>query len=72
MLVAENMRAKLEKMNLPHEKSLPGGIVTISLGVAVLTDDAAISGEILLQRADKALYAAKERGRNRVEYWDEK
>lgn len=70
MLIAENIRANVEKMKLPHEKSLPHGIVTISLGVAALTGDTAISNEILLQQADKALYAAKENGRNRIEAFD--
>ncbi len=67
MLIAEQIRANVEKMKKPHEKSLPWGVVTISLGVATMSGDAAVSDEILLQQADKALYAAKENGRNRVE-----
>ncbi|HCP05353.1 MAG TPA: hypothetical protein DIT61_17910, partial [Pseudomonas sp.] len=38
---------------------------TISLGVATISDDMA-NYQILLERADKALYASKEQGRNRV------
>jgi diguanylate cyclase (GGDEF)-like protein len=39
--------------------------VTISLGVATFTDDAGNLNE-LIERADKALYKAKETGRNKV------
>jgi diguanylate cyclase (GGDEF)-like protein len=39
--------------------------VTVSLGVAVL-DDEHLTPESLLDRADKALYIAKQNGRNRV------
>jgi diguanylate cyclase (GGDEF)-like protein len=38
---------------------------TVSLGVAALEDDIADPAD-LLRRADRALYAAKDRGRDRV------
>lgn len=41
---------------------------TVSLGVASL-DDGAGGVDLLLERADQALYAAKRLGRNRVERW---
>jgi len=44
--------------------------VTVSAGVAVLPDDAE-SGPALLNAADKALYAAKARGRNRAVAFNE-
>ncbi len=44
--------------------------VTVSGGVAMLPQDATTEAE-LIAAADKALYAAKERGRNRVEVFSE-
>lgn len=41
--------------------------VTISLGVAIGTDQETLDEHLLLQRADEALYLAKHNGRNRVE-----
>lgn len=64
-VVAERLRRALEAKEIP----LPAGgalHVTASFGVAS-TDDAAFDLDELVTRADRALYAAKHRGRNRVE-----
>ena len=61
---ARRARAALERLPIP----LNGGPrlrLTMSFGVAVMPQDAD-SAEALLGAADKALYAAKTRGRNRV------
>lgn len=41
--------------------------VTISLGVAISTEQKTLDENLLLQKADEALYLAKHNGRNRVE-----
>lgn len=41
--------------------------VTISLGVAISTEQETLDENLLLQKADEALYLAKHKGRNRVE-----
>ncbi len=41
--------------------------VTISLGVAIGTEPEKLDENLLLRRADEALYSAKHKGRNRVE-----
>ena len=60
--LAERIREKIEELD-DHGKAT-GIHVTISIGVAVLKDDDSI--ETLLQRADAALYRAKDGGRNRT------
>ena len=63
MTACENVRAAIANLRVPGI----GEAITASLGVAVLPDDAH-DGDTLLRRADRALYAAKARGRNRVEW----
>jgi diguanylate cyclase (GGDEF)-like protein len=65
MEIAEKIRAELQALALPHELSA-FGCVTVSIGVAVMLPTVEYSSEILLQRADKALYRAKTTGRNCV------
>ena len=66
LIVAERIRAAVERAGLPHRGSVTG-IVTISVGAAscVPTDDD--RPDSLIAAADKALYRAKQAGRNRVE-----
>ena len=59
--VAEKLRRAIERTEITGV-----GSITASFGIAVLPDDA-VEPEYLLRKADRALYAAKARGRNRVE-----
>ena len=59
--VADAVRA----LSLRHETS-PAGIVTLSIGYATQQPRDDEAGSELLARADKALYQAKQNGRNRV------
>lgn len=61
--LAERLRAQVAALHLTHD-GLPLGQVTVSLGVASLTEGG--TGEGLIAAADQALYAAKRAGRNRV------
>jgi diguanylate cyclase (GGDEF)-like protein len=63
--MAENICKSLENLALAHEMS-PFGVVTVSIGVAVITPSDTERSEILVKKADEALYLAKEQGRNRV------
>ena len=62
---ADRLRRTVEDLRIPHEKS-PSGVVTVSVGVGVLSAGESKSTDDLLKEADEALYRAKESGRNRV------
>jgi diguanylate cyclase (GGDEF)-like protein len=63
--VARRLLAAISALDLPHEAS-SFTRVTSSIGVAQLVPGPNRSFQELLGRADRALYAAKEAGRNRV------
>lgn len=63
--LAEEMRANVEKKNIPHAYSDVANHISISLGIAVMQPDMSDKPEFLLAKADDALYKAKEEGRNR-------
>jgi two-component system cell cycle response regulator len=64
---AERLRAAVEARAVPHPGIEGGGVVTVSGGVATYEPGRGDDVASLLKRADSALYAAKEGGRNRVE-----
>jgi diguanylate cyclase (GGDEF)-like protein len=65
-LLAERMRARVEALGVEHRASGVAAHLTVSLGVASVVPRPAIRAEDLVDLADRALYAAKEGGRNRV------
>ncbi len=62
-LVGERLRTSVQESHIPVESDLLK--VSISLGIAGLTTEDT-NLETLIKRADAAMYAAKENGRNRV------
>ena len=68
--IAERIRARIaaKPVLLPSDEAIP---VTVSIGLAMLTDDTAAREPVelaaqMVAAADQAMYAAKQQGRNRV------
>ena len=68
LILAERLRVNVEKLKLKHISSPIDDIVTISVGVTTLVPDKNTSIPMIIKKADKALYIAKEKGRNNVQY----
>jgi diguanylate cyclase (GGDEF)-like protein len=63
--MAERIRKLVDETEFEGEEVMSGGSLTISLGVATYPLQATSKCEVI-EHADKALYQAKTRGRNRV------
>lgn len=64
-ILAREIRRAIEEHPFAGEEVQPGGKLTISLGIASFPDDGD-SMDLLLRKADAALYRAKRSGRNQV------
>jgi len=65
--VAERIRERVESLQIPHKSSKVSAFVTTSLGASTMVPLLSSTWEILTSFADKALYLAKQNGRNRLE-----
>ena len=63
--VSENLRKRVEDLYFKHPSSKVSNVVTISVGVSTSTTKTS-SFENLIATSDKAMYHAKELGRNQV------
>jgi len=63
--LADQVRAAVQALRIAH-RDAPSGRVTASIGAVALVPVEGESLTDLVQRADEALYEAKEKGRNRV------
>ncbi|MES2128852.1 MAG: diguanylate cyclase [Pseudomonadota bacterium] len=68
--LAESIRSHIESLHLPHPRSPTSAWITVSVGVATIVPTQLDTLEKLLVAADRAMYSAKEGGRNRVEAVD--
>jgi diguanylate cyclase (GGDEF)-like protein len=64
MVVAERIRALVEELQIPHMASTINPYVTLSIGIASVVPNHENQAEDLIAAADRALYHAKENGRN--------
>jgi diguanylate cyclase (GGDEF)-like protein/PAS domain S-box-containing protein len=66
-LVGERVREALQQLGLPHAANPPSNLVTVSLGgAAKLPGGISADCASLVAAADRALYAAKDGGRDRL------
>ena len=65
-IVANEILEGIAQLAIPHPASPLGPIVTASIGVATSVANREYEYTRLLQEADKALYQAKQEGRNRI------
>ena len=64
--IAEKIRQKVHEIKIDEQRHL-----SVSIGVTYFIPDKSTSIETFLQRADKALYIAKQNGRNQVAFDEE-
>ena len=63
--LAERIRDKVEKTEFYKEEVQPNGKITLSIGIGTFPEDA-VTEDDLISNSDKALYHAKNTGRNKV------
>ena len=68
--IADEIRSAVYNLQIAHQKSIVDKYVTLSLGVYSIIPNVDTSPDLLIASADKALYEAKEKGRNRAYLFD--
>lgn len=68
--LCRELHANVAALQIPHPASSVGPHVTVSIGAACVEPQTGRHHDGLIQLADEALYAAKERGRGRTEVMD--
>src|SRR3569623_1019615 len=64
-----HLHSAVGSLCLPHRYSRAGSYLSISIGVATVAPQEADRTADFIDCADRGLYQAKQRGRNRVELW---
>jgi diguanylate cyclase (GGDEF)-like protein len=70
MVLAERIVGSAKRAASEPHDGVAGGAMTISVGVAAAPEHGT-NFDLLLERADAALYAAKQTGRDRAVVWGE-
>ncbi len=67
-MLAENIRSAVEDLKIPHLNSLIAKHMTVSIGVSSFLPGMVVDATTFLKNTDLALYAAKQKGRNQVQF----
>jgi diguanylate cyclase (GGDEF)-like protein len=70
-VIADRIRQRVSTTEFPHGKAQPLGQVTISVGVSTFTKNID-TPENIIAAADRALYQAKSKGKDRIEFYGER
>jgi two-component system chemotaxis family response regulator WspR len=68
--LARELVEVVRALGLAHGSSPAGPVVTVSVGAAAAKPEAGSSASALVEKADAALYAAKQAGRNQAQSAD--
>ncbi|GEM_PF-2924907 len=63
--VARNIQNEIARLAIPHSASRASAQVTVSIGIAAMAPGRESVPDMLIRAADRALYSAKQAGRNR-------
>ncbi len=66
--LAESLRLSIKDLNIEHESSLIDSVLTLSIGVTTAIPDNDSTVASYIHSADKALYRAKESGRDNIQF----
>jgi diguanylate cyclase (GGDEF)-like protein len=69
--IAEDIRKGIMNLQIEHKNSETADYVTVSLGVSSIKSEKEINQQLIksfIEKADQALYQAKEKGRNQIVY----
>ena len=67
-VIAERMRLRVTETDYPYGKSQPLGTVSVSIGISTFAKNID-TAETVIAAADRALYSAKHKGKNRIEFY---
>ncbi len=67
--VAATLLQRVTGLGIPHAHSPVAECISISIGVATMLPERDLSPTILIEKADRCLYSAKESGRNCYRTW---
>ena len=65
-LVVDTIRSEIQQLRIAHSSSLVSEYITVSMGVVSLVPQKGLTVKLLIAAADKALYEAKQQGRDRA------